>query len=87
MLKWVLDRVNGATDAVDTAIGRVPVPGGLDLDGLDVPAATVEQLLRVDNDAWRGEIPLIEAHFASIGERLPRELTDELNELEKRLAN
>jgi len=87
VLKWVIDRVDGTTDAVDTAIGRVPSPGSLDLDGLDVPEATVEQLLRVDNDAWRSEIPLIEAHFASIGERLPHELTDELNELEKRLAN
>ena len=43
--------------------------------------------LRVDNEAWRGEIPLIEEHFAGIGERLPTELRDELRELEKRLAN
>jgi phosphoenolpyruvate carboxykinase (GTP) len=41
----------------------------------------------VDNEAWRGEIPLIEEHFAFIGERLPDELADELRELEKRLAD
>ena len=41
----------------------------------------------VDAEAWRAEIPQIEAHFEFIGERLPAELRDELHELEKRLAN
>ena len=48
---------------------------------------TLAELLKVDNEAWRGEIPLIEEHFSFIGERLPGELADELRELEKRLAN
>jgi phosphoenolpyruvate carboxykinase (GTP) len=87
VLKWILERIEGTVDAVDTAIGRVPTVAGIDLDGLDVPADVLEQLLRVDNDAWRGEIPLIEDHFTSIGERLPADLAEELRELEKRLAN
>ena len=77
-----------AADAVDTAIGRVPLPDGIDTTGLDsVSAETLAQLLEVDNEAWRGEIPLIEEHFAFIGDHLPSELRDELQELEKRLAN
>ncbi|MBX3284820.1 MAG: phosphoenolpyruvate carboxykinase (GTP), partial [Actinobacteria bacterium] len=87
VLKWVLERIEGSVDAVDTAIGRVPTADGIDLDGLDVPAEVLDQLLKVDNEAWRGEIPLIEDHFTSIGERLPGEMADELRELEKRLAN
>ncbi len=87
VLKWVLERVAGTADAVDTAIGRVPVEGGIDVTGLDVSPETLAELLKVDNEAWRGEIPLIEEHFASIGERLPAELADELRELEKRLAD
>ena len=87
VLKWVFERVDGTADAVDTAIGRVPTAQGIDLEGLDVPAETLTQLLRVDNETWRGEIPLIEEHFASIGERLPPQLADELRELEKRLAD
>ncbi|MBA3280754.1 MAG: phosphoenolpyruvate carboxykinase (GTP) [Acidimicrobiia bacterium] len=87
VLKWVFERVDGTAEAVDTAIGRVPTADGIDLDGIDVPPETLAQLLKVDNEAWRGEIPLIEEHFASIGERLPHELADELRELEKRLAN
>ncbi len=87
VLKWVFERLEGTADAVDTAIGRVPTPGSLDTSGLDVGDDTVAELLKVDNDAWRGEIPLIEEHFAFIGERLPQEMADELRELEKRLAD
>ena len=88
VLKWVLDRVDGKVDAVDTAIGRVPTADGIDTDGLEgVSAETLTELLKVDNEAWRGEIPLIEEHFAFVGEHLPGELRDELNDLQKRLAN
>ena len=54
--------------------------------GLDLDAATLDKLLRVDNDSWRQEIPLVEAHYATIGERLPSELADQLSALEKRLS-
>jgi phosphoenolpyruvate carboxykinase (GTP) len=87
VLKWVLERVAGEAEAVDTAIGRVPTLESLDVTGLDVDPATLAELLKVDNDAWRAEIPLIEEHFNFIGERLPAEMADELRELEKRLAN
>ena len=88
VLKWVLERVAGEVDAVDTAIGRVPLPDGIDTTGLDsVSPETLAELLKVDNEKWRGEIPLIEEHFSFIGEHLPGELRDELNDLQKRLAN
>ena len=77
----------GTADAVDTAIGRVPTPGALDTTGLDIDEGTLDQLLTVDNEAWRGEIPLIDEHFKFIGERLPSEMSDELRELEKRLTD
>ncbi len=87
VLKWVLERIEGTADAVDTAIGRVPLPDGIDTTGLDISPELLAELLKVDNEAWRGEIPLIEEHFAFIGERLPAEMAEELRELEKRLAN
>ncbi|MCB0964758.1 MAG: phosphoenolpyruvate carboxykinase (GTP), partial [Acidimicrobiales bacterium] len=86
VLKWVLERVAGDADATETAIGRVPTAEALDTDGLDLDPATLDQLLQVDNEAWRGEIPLIEGHFEFIGEHLPAELADQLGALQKRLA-
>ena len=87
ILKWVFERLDGTADAVDTAIGRVPTADGIDTEGLDITPETMAKLVEVDNEAWRGEIPLIEEHFSSIGERLPEALAEELRELEKRLVN
>ncbi len=86
VLKWVLERVDGEGEAVDTPIGRVPATSGIDTTGLDLDDVKLQQLLQVDEDEWREELPLIEAHFAAVGERLPQELQDELASLEKRLA-
>jgi phosphoenolpyruvate carboxykinase (GTP) len=87
VLEWILGRLDGTADAVDTAIGRVPTPESLDLAGLDIDSTTVDELLSVDNEAWRAEVPLIEAHYEQFGDHLPAALRDELNEMEKRLAN
>jgi phosphoenolpyruvate carboxykinase (GTP) len=87
VLKWVYERVHGRGEATDTPIGRVPTAGSLDTDGLDMRPGDLEQLLSVDSEAWRQEIALIQAHYEFIGERLPAELAEQLDELEKRLAD
>jgi len=87
VLKWVIERVNGEGDAVDTPIGRVPAADAIDRSGLDLSDEAMAAILRVDAEAWRAEVPQIEGHFEFIGERLPSQLRDELNQLEKRLAN
>jgi phosphoenolpyruvate carboxykinase (GTP) len=86
VLEWVLQRVEGEGEAVDTAIGRTPTPAAIDTEGLDIDDATLTELLRVDNEAWRQEVPQIEAHYAAIGEAVPHELKDQLAALEKRLS-
>jgi len=86
VLKWIIERVEGAGEAVDTPIGRVPTHEGLDVTGLDLTVEQVHRLLDVDEDRWRAEIPLIEEHYDFVGERLPTALRDELENLEKRLA-
>ena len=85
VLKWVLERVAGTADAVETPIGNVPTPESLDLDGLDIDAGTLDALLEVDPIAWKDEVELINAHFDSIGERLPSAMRDELGDLERRI--
>jgi phosphoenolpyruvate carboxykinase (GTP) len=87
VLKWVIERVNGEGESVETAIGRVPTLDAIDRSGLDLDDATMARILAVDPEAWRAEVPQIAAHFEFIGPQLPAELRDELNQLEKRLAN
>ncbi len=86
VLKWVLERVAGTAGYADTAIGRVPTAESLDTTGLDLSAEALAQLLSIDNERWRQEVPQIEEHYAAIGSRLPGELRDQLAALEKRLS-
>ncbi len=86
VLKWVFERVTGAVDAEATAIGNLPKDGDLDITGLDVSAADLAELLRVDTEGWRGAIPQIRDHYATFGDRLPGELTKALDTLESALT-
>ena len=87
VLKWVLDRADGTAEGTDTPIGVVPSPDSLDLSGIDIDAATLENLLAVDPEAWRAELTLIAEHYDFIGERLPDAMRNQLDELEKRLSD
>jgi phosphoenolpyruvate carboxykinase (GTP) len=71
VLKWMCERVEGKVQAQDTPIGRLPLKQDLDMGGLNLPAANLDELLKVDAAAWRAELPDIEAHFQKFGEHLP----------------
>ncbi|MDH4077627.1 MAG: phosphoenolpyruvate carboxykinase (GTP), partial [Acidimicrobiia bacterium] len=86
VLKWVLERLDGTAEAVDTPIGYVPAPGSVDVSGLDVDDATMAALAEVDPAAWKGELDLIRSHYAIFGDRLPATLTRQLADLERRVG-
>jgi phosphoenolpyruvate carboxykinase (GTP) len=86
VLKWVVERLEGRADAVETPIGFVPRAEDLDTDGLAEPAEDVQAALEVKAAEWRQEIPLIEEWFAKIGDKVPSTLHDELDALKSRLA-
>jgi phosphoenolpyruvate carboxykinase (GTP) len=86
VLKWIVDRIHGRAAAVDTPIGRLPAPGSLDLDGLDLTAEQLHLLLTVDVEAWREEAALIAEHYATFGDRLPAQLREELAALTQKLS-
>ena len=86
VLKWILDRIDGNAQAVDTPLGLLPEIDGIDTSGLDVDIHTMEKLLEVNSESWSREVPLIEEHLSSIGERLPVEMTSQLNDLKSRIG-
>ncbi len=85
VLAWIVERTTGRAPAVETPIGNVPAPGALEAEGLDVSERAMAELLGVDADEWRDEVPLIREHFARFGDRLPEELSAQLDALERRL--
>jgi phosphoenolpyruvate carboxykinase (GTP) len=87
VLAWVFDRCADAAASADSAIGRLPTEDALPTEGLDLAPGAIAELLSVDEDDWRAELPLIEEHYAVFGDRLPTTLHDELDHLAKRLAD
>ena len=85
VLKWIFERVQGQTPAVESPIGLLPAHGAIDLAGLDIPAEDMQELLAVDAEAWLKDFPAIRAHYAKFGEAIPAALRKELDDLEARL--
>jgi phosphoenolpyruvate carboxykinase (GTP) len=85
VLEWVFQRCEGTAKAVETPIGSIPAPGMLDLSGLELEPADVQELLSVDVEGWLEEVPLLRQWYARFGDRLPKELAQELDALERRL--
>jgi phosphoenolpyruvate carboxykinase (GTP) len=86
VLKWIFERVNGTSGAVETPIGRLPRPEDIDTTGLDITPESMQKLLEIDVEGWRAEVPLIREHFAKFGSRLPKGMNEEVDKLEQRLS-
>ena len=86
VLKWIVERLEGKAAAKDTAIGRVPAEGSLDIEGLNLTPEQLEILLSVDPEAWTEEAALIPPDYARFGDRLPQALWDQHQALTERLA-
>ncbi len=86
VLKWVIERLEGKVDAVETPIGLVPAPGAIDTQGLDVTGEQMAKALAFDAEEWKAEIPLITEWFEKFGDDLPAVLWTELDGLKARLG-
>jgi phosphoenolpyruvate carboxykinase (GTP) len=86
VLEWIFRRCNGESAVVETAIGNVPAPGELNIDGLAIGEEEVQALLEVDEEALRHELPQVEEHLAKFGDGLPQEVRDQFEALKKRLG-
>ncbi|TMB58719.1 MAG: phosphoenolpyruvate carboxykinase (GTP) [Deltaproteobacteria bacterium] len=87
VLRWIVARVHGEADPVKTAIGNLPRPADIDLTGVDVSRATLEDLLAVDRGGWLEAAAAQQQFLEQFGERLPREMRDEQAALVKRLRS
>jgi phosphoenolpyruvate carboxykinase (GTP) len=85
VLKWIVERLEGKSEAVDTPIGRLPAADALDLSGLNLTPAQLKLLLTVDPSVWLEEAALIQPAYEKFGDRLPKALWREYEQLIARL--
>ena len=88
VLMWILDRCDGKVGARESAIGYLPYPEDICIDSLDgITTETIDGLLEVDVPSWLSDVENIREFYAQVGERVPKELKEELSALEERLKN
>ncbi|HPY52435.1 MAG TPA: phosphoenolpyruvate carboxykinase (GTP) [Treponemataceae bacterium] len=85
VLAWIFDRCDNKDVAVETEIGYMPKDGAINVDGLDVSAETMKDLLSVDVEGWKKELADIKANHYPKFDNMPKELLAELAALEERL--
>jgi phosphoenolpyruvate carboxykinase (GTP) len=86
VLKWIVERLDGRAQAEPSPIGLLPTAAALDLNGLTLSPEQLDLLLTVDADVWGEEAALIAADYEAFGERLPAELSRQLDALLQRLG-
>lgn len=85
VLKWILERVAGTGKYKDTPIGRLPAEGALDVDGLDISPENLKKVFEIKKEDWVEEVKEMREYYKIFGDRLPKELTTELDKIEERL--
>jgi phosphoenolpyruvate carboxykinase (GTP) len=85
VLKWILERVDGASGARLSPIGNVPTRDSINLDGLDIGPERFDQLSAVDPQEWMAEAARNGAFLERFGNRLPQLLRREHEALLRRL--
>jgi phosphoenolpyruvate carboxykinase (GTP) len=87
VLAWIVGRLEGTADGVETPLGVLPTPAALPSEGLDIDAADLDTLLTLDTEVWKQEASLIPDHYRTFGDRLPADLWTELEALVTRLES
>ena len=85
VLEWIIKRCEGTVGAVETPIGYVPDSKDINLEGVDVSDDVLKEILTVDKETWKKEADGIEEFYKQFGDRLPKELKDELATLKENL--
>jgi phosphoenolpyruvate carboxykinase (GTP) len=86
VLRWIIDRCEGRADAVETPIGSLPKPEDIDVVGLDMQNGDLEELLKVDREAWIEELNSIGDYLNEFGDRVPDLLKTEQSKIRDSLA-
>ena len=86
VIEWMLKRVEGTADAIDTPIGSVPRVSDLNTDGLDMAPGALDKLLHVDRDGWRHEMEAVGDYLSGYGDRTPARLMQEQRRIVMRLG-
>jgi phosphoenolpyruvate carboxykinase (GTP) len=85
VLEWMINRAEGRVAGEETPIGILPAAGEMNLAGLGLDRARLDELLEVDNAGWQTELTAIGEYLASFAPCLPQRLHQEQQRVAKAL--
>ncbi len=74
VLKWIVGRVNGKAQCIQSPLGYMPRYEDMDWSGLEFSKIQFEAIMNIDTDLWKKEAQLHEELFISLQDKLPKEL-------------
>jgi len=86
VLEWIFRRCENAAEAIESPIGLLPTEGAINTEGLEISEEAMRDLLSVDEDLVRQQLPQLKVHLAQFGDKLPAEVGRQLEALEQRLG-
>ena len=84
VIEWITQRLDGAVAATESPIGWLPK--SLNTEGLELTDEAVQALLTVDPELVRQDLADAEEFLQAFGERLPEEISAELEATRERLS-
>jgi len=85
VVEWIINRLEGRAQGLETPVGVIPAPGELNLDGVKLSDEGLAELFSINQESWLAEAEMIGEYYESFGSHVPEELSDELTALQSRL--
>lgn len=73
VLRWIVEKISGKTNAVESPIGWMPSYEDIDWRGLDFSREDFDRLMSIDREQWKEELLAHAELFERMYDRLPKE--------------
>jgi len=73
ILKWIVLKIRGESNAVESPIGWMPTYNDIDWTGLDFTADQFESIMDIDREEWKAELLQHAELFEKMYDKLPKE--------------
>lgn len=73
VLKWIVEKIHGKSNAVESPIGWMPHYDDIDWSGSDFSKQQFDQIMHIDREQWKEELLAHAQLFERMYDRLPKE--------------
>ncbi len=74
VLKWIVDRVNGKTAAVESPIGWMPRYEDMDFSGIEFSKDQFDKIMTIDPEEWKKELLDHQRMFEEMYDKTPKDM-------------